>query len=334
MHIFADKKQKGVSLIITFFIMIIILAVVFSISALLFSQIKLIKNMGSSIISLDAADSGVEKVLFYDRQVLPVVKENPDGMQILAKRGLCAMYPYSETDNKNACPKSSDIANFDSSLYCEPNINFSAPVLIDPVKHPDGCDIDVCDDCKISFTTTLNSNTTYTVDASVFPSDEDTSANFQIDSRGTYSGAQRQIRVFNTFPSSQAVVNIADACANPKSRPQGFAITISANAYVAAPGTDSISSVEAYIHDSNGIYYNLDGTPASDSTVHPAIQMKIDCQNPNDPSCNYSSNKWLLDWPSPGSVAPVQTYSVDISATDTQESPVTQTEFDINPCNL
>ncbi len=63
--------QAGVSLIITFFVMIIILAVVLSISVLLYSEVKIIKNMSDSMVSFFAADSGAEKVLYYDRQVIP-----------------------------------------------------------------------------------------------------------------------------------------------------------------------------------------------------------------------------------------------------------------------
>jgi len=72
-------KQKGVSLIITLFIMIIILGVVLFISALLYSEVKIIKNIGDSMIAFYAADSGAEKVLYYDRQVIP------EG----AARGIC-----------------------------------------------------------------------------------------------------------------------------------------------------------------------------------------------------------------------------------------------------
>ena len=76
-----NNLQKGVSLIISFFIMVIILSVVLSVSALLYSEIKVIRNIGNSVVSFYAADSGIEKLIYYDRKVLP------DG----AVRGLCSM---------------------------------------------------------------------------------------------------------------------------------------------------------------------------------------------------------------------------------------------------
>jgi Tfp pilus assembly protein PilX len=73
------KFEKGVSLIITFFIMVIILTVVLSISVLLYSEIKVIRNIGNSVVAFYAADSGIEKTLYYAR------KDAPTG----AKSGIC-----------------------------------------------------------------------------------------------------------------------------------------------------------------------------------------------------------------------------------------------------
>jgi hypothetical protein len=67
-----NKDQKGVSLIISFFIMVIIVAIVLAITTLLYNEIKMIRNIGNSVVAFYAADSGIEKVLYYDRKVIPV----------------------------------------------------------------------------------------------------------------------------------------------------------------------------------------------------------------------------------------------------------------------
>jgi len=54
--------QRGVSLIIVFFIMMIILSVVLSISTILYTQLKNVRNTSDSVISYYAAESGIEQV--------------------------------------------------------------------------------------------------------------------------------------------------------------------------------------------------------------------------------------------------------------------------------
>jgi len=164
-----NNQQKGVSLIITFFIMIIILVVVLSVSLLLYSEIKLIRNMGNSMVSLYAADSGVEKVLFYDRQVIP------EG----AERGLCSMLglDYCVPD-----PSPGNLA-VDHSIYCN-----------NPITTPladEGCDPDTCDNCTISFDTDFGAGkASYHVDVTVDPT-----YYLKSDSRGTFGDASREIEI-------------------------------------------------------------------------------------------------------------------------------------------
>ena len=88
-----NNSQKGVSLIITFFISIIILFIVLSISTLLYSEIKVIRNMGNSISAFYAADSGIEKALYYDR------KQIPEG----AVRGICNICSLCDAEDCNSC---------------------------------------------------------------------------------------------------------------------------------------------------------------------------------------------------------------------------------------
>lgn len=185
-------NQKGVSLIIVFFIMIIVLAVVLSISALLYSQVKVIRNIGNSVISYYAAESGVEKVLYYDRQVLPTNGEScgPDvecasptysfcsnGLCIIpSSRGLCSIFDQSENNNYCSEDQTPDTPG-DHSIFCN-----------DPILS-DSCDPAVCDDCTIRFNTTFD-NRTYFVTATV------NLTNLDVQSTGDFDKTERKIKIF------------------------------------------------------------------------------------------------------------------------------------------
>src|SRR5438105_4095781 len=89
-------KQKGVSLIIIFFIMTIALSLVLGLSTILFNKIKLLQDRSNAVIALPYANSGLEQVFYYNR------KQVPGG----ANRGLC-----------NICSVCS-AANTDSNVRC------------------------------------------------------------------------------------------------------------------------------------------------------------------------------------------------------------------------
>ena len=55
------SPERGVSLVITFLMMTIMLAVVLSVSAVLFTELKIINNIGASVSAFYAAESGAEK---------------------------------------------------------------------------------------------------------------------------------------------------------------------------------------------------------------------------------------------------------------------------------
>ncbi len=225
-------KQKGISLIITFFIMIIILAVVLAISTLLYSQIKVIRNIGNSVIAFYAADSGVEKVLFYDKQVIP------DG----AVRGLCSMLrPLDATNNPNPCLADS------SPLSCNAVSPATSPYMgvIDPTN-PDGCDVDKCNNCEIDFSTNVNDDKSYVVKATVSPDPDGESTDFSINSAGSYKDVTRAINIFITKATPQQVITVVYAIATPRSVPNGVAIDIQTE--VKSP--NGISTVTAHIKNS------------------------------------------------------------------------------------
>jgi hypothetical protein len=191
--------QNGVSLIIVFFIMIIILSVVLSISALLYSEVKVIRNIGNSVAGLYAADSGIEKVLYYDRQVKTLSNNNycasdsdctsPYGScnnnlcTMSVQRGLCLMLNSSLNPTNYCAPGS----NGETSIYC------NNPT---PASFTGGCDANNCTNCTISFDTTFDGRKYYTT-AKVYPDADPkkTDPDYVITSKGVYGGAQRQIQI-------------------------------------------------------------------------------------------------------------------------------------------
>lgn len=140
-----NNSQKGVSLIITFFITIIILFVVLAISAILYSEIKIIRNIGNSVVAFYAADSGVEKVLYYDRQELPAG----------AERGICNICSVGVCPDCVGCNLTGLDCNLQTCSDCQ--VVFSGE--IEPNKHYN-IDITVSQQCKIS-TGTINSHGFY-----------------------------------------------------------------------------------------------------------------------------------------------------------------------------
>jgi hypothetical protein len=63
-------SQKGVSVLYAVFVVTVLLAISFGINGILISQVKMLGDIGHSVVAFYAADTGIEKVLI-DRQ-------NPD----------------------------------------------------------------------------------------------------------------------------------------------------------------------------------------------------------------------------------------------------------------
>jgi hypothetical protein len=179
------NKEKGVALIIMFFVMIVIVAAVLSVSSLLFSEIKMIRSISSSVIGFYAADSGIEKVLYYDRKVFP------EGVE--SKRGLCAMCALEN-------PTCSGNGNDNDGLTCACETPFIIEeALAHPTDYPGAsCDVDKCKFCNVSFSTTfgsINNKKTYRVEAIAGGTDYATETVFQADALGTYNGVSRAINI-------------------------------------------------------------------------------------------------------------------------------------------
>lgn len=148
--------------------MIIVLAIVLSVSVLLYSQIKVIRNMGNSVASYYAGESGIEKVLFYDKRVVPDPEDENS-------RGLCYML---DNSNPKYCAEDGD--NKDDSIFCKEDSpkDFMS----------DNCDKDDCTDCTINFMTTFDGRT-YDTEAVI------SNGIFSISSGGSFGGASRKVNI-------------------------------------------------------------------------------------------------------------------------------------------
>ncbi|MFH1509751.1 MAG: hypothetical protein ABID67_01200 [Candidatus Nealsonbacteria bacterium] len=63
------KEKKGISLIFVMLIISVILSISFGVSSILITQIKILRNIGYSVVSFYAADSGIENVLLVSPPV-------------------------------------------------------------------------------------------------------------------------------------------------------------------------------------------------------------------------------------------------------------------------
>jgi len=62
------NSQKGISLYLALMTMTLLLAMAFGLSAILFGQIKITREIGNSVVSFYAADTGIEWLLYKDKE--------------------------------------------------------------------------------------------------------------------------------------------------------------------------------------------------------------------------------------------------------------------------
>ncbi len=152
------KKQRGVSLIITFLIMTVMLAIVLSVSVILTSEVKILSNMGSSVSALYASETGIEKTLYFDRKQW-------QGQQ---NRGFC-----------NICQ------------ICGPQECTSCTATpLNP--EGDGCNPLNCINCRVQYTSTFEGRT-YSIDATVVPNPPNPPV-FTVNARGFYNNTTRLVQ--------------------------------------------------------------------------------------------------------------------------------------------
>lgn len=169
------QNERGVALVITFFIMVMIVASVLFASLFLYSRITLIRNVSDSVASFYLADSGIEKVFYYDRKMIPAG----------ATRGVCQMCNSQSGSQNGSCPDSGDF------LGC--SCTSMVPGSVDPTQ---GCDPSVCDDCQMNFDT-LYGNKQYSVKVTVFPPNDPN--DLKIQSFGLFDNIGRAIEVLVDF---------------------------------------------------------------------------------------------------------------------------------------
>jgi len=113
-------SQRGVSIYLALMIMFILLAIGLGISLIIVSQMRMIRGMGDSVIAFYAADTGIDKTIFYDNKVIP------SG----GARGLCYMCDSSNPSMCTDCLSCSTVGT-----DCAPSS---------------------CTDCTISYYTTFD----------------------------------------------------------------------------------------------------------------------------------------------------------------------------------
>lgn len=157
------NSQKGVSLVITFLIMTVMLAIVLNLAAILVSEIRITRDIGSSTSSLYAAISGAEEALYFDRKQIPN----------LANRGLC-----------NICEICDDLTN------CS---DCSAASLA--TDDSNGCDTTNCLNCEINYNSTID-NRSYKINVKVTSDELNPGISiFNLKSKGDYKNTSRAVEL-------------------------------------------------------------------------------------------------------------------------------------------
>ncbi len=159
--------QRGISLVVSFLIMTIILAVVLSISTFLFSEINIIRNISDTVSAFNSSETGIEKTFYIDKKQIP-----PGGT-----RGFCSLCDSCSSSECVSCTTT----DLDTTIA-------------------NGCSATSCTNCLITYTSTFDADTanpkTYSVYAIVVP---DTSSPgdyiFTIKSKGFYKQTSRAIEI-------------------------------------------------------------------------------------------------------------------------------------------
>jgi hypothetical protein len=155
------NSQKGVSLVIIFLMMTIIIAMVLSMSVILSHEVQIVTGLGTSEFAFYAIDTGIEKTLYFDRKEV----------LLGSNRGFC-----------NICTSCNN-GTIDPANWCN---NCS----ITPLAQG-GCDPANCNNCQLDYDSSFGGDTyhiTATTPNSSYP-------NFDMDITGTYKGAIRKVEL-------------------------------------------------------------------------------------------------------------------------------------------
>ena len=206
------NSEKGISLFLALIVMATILSIVFGMTSILVSEIKVTRTIGYSTLAFCASDSGIEKTYYFDRKKIQEIEiiEIIDGEEIITTeqgtRGLC------------------DICNSCSSSDCQ-DCTTSKPKYSSLAED---CEPMSCTNCEISFFTEFNGKR-YRIEATVVPTGETTIKSF-----GFYKGIKRAIELTyisegegDGGPDEGPIITNADVV--PRSVPEGIALDITAD---------------------------------------------------------------------------------------------------------
>ncbi len=154
------NNQKGVALIVVFLIMTVFSAAVLSISVILLNEIKIIGSNSDSMKSFYAAQSSLERTFYLDRKQIPAG----------GARGLC-----------NICASATDLTSCTYTNLAQGGA--------------DGCDVNTCNNCQVTFTSGFD-NQTYSTTASVIPDPLDSAKSLlTINTNGYYKNVVRRLSI-------------------------------------------------------------------------------------------------------------------------------------------
>ena len=151
-----STSDKGVSLYLALMIMTILLALALGVSTILVSQIKMIREMGNSVIAFYAADTGIERAMYAINKegVMKEVFDSWDGVSYKATPKSC---------DSNTCIKSvGTYKEIRRAIQVTlPGVSFPiiANVSVNPTSGPPGTiftiKADISDTDGINATTTI-----------------------------------------------------------------------------------------------------------------------------------------------------------------------------------
>lgn len=158
-----QNSQRGVTLIITFLIMTVMLAIALNVSLLFFGEVKIVGDVGNSVTAFYAADSGLEQVTYLDRKAggFCNICDNP-------------AYGVMATCNSTSCVPEGPNGGCYSELQ------------------PGGCSPTSCNNCRLQFYSTIDGKT-YHIDAEVYPVGASTVLDLQ--AKGVYQNITRAFDV-------------------------------------------------------------------------------------------------------------------------------------------
>lgn len=114
------QKSKGIAILFVYLIMSVILAIGLGVSGILIQQIKMTGEIGHSVVSFYAADSGVERQL-YDLYKAPVGDHQPQYSGLIDIIGDTASFNVTakcSINNENCFDSIPQDVNCISTGYC------------------------------------------------------------------------------------------------------------------------------------------------------------------------------------------------------------------------